>query len=321
MKSLPKVLVSSVVRSTHQGESHGGLYLVELDRGFFSQVLDWNDGSISWEGRGGDRGLRGIAYCNEEIYVAASDEMFVLDKKFSIIRTFRNRYLKHCHEIFFDKGKLYLTSTGFDSILVYDTTLKRFIKGYCIRQGKGAKFLSRKFGGNWGVRLDEFDPEKEKGPSPGDTWHVNSVSAINDTIYASGTGSEVLYAIRNDRLKRYSKIPRGTHNVRPMKNGVLMNNTESGHVEYRDLKGCILAKWRIKTYEKKELTHKEVPEDHARQGFGRGLCVWRNKIIIGGSSPATISVYSFERNESISSVNLTMDIRNAVHGLEIWPFD
>ena len=41
---------------------------------------------------------------------------------------------------------------------------------------------------------------------------------------------------------------------------------------------------------------------------------------IGGSSPATVSLYAFDREEPVTSINLTRDVRNAVHGLEVWPF-
>lgn len=59
MGSLPKVLASSVIRSAHQGQSHGGVYVVDLESNHCEQVVDWNDQSINWEGRGLDRGLRG----------------------------------------------------------------------------------------------------------------------------------------------------------------------------------------------------------------------------------------------------------------------
>jgi len=36
---------------------------------------------------------------------------------------------------------------------------------------------------------------------------------------------------------------------------------------------------------------------------------------------ATISVYDLDAGRMTTSVNLTMDVRNAVHGLEVWPFD
>jgi hypothetical protein len=59
----------------------------------------------------------------------------------------------------------------------------------------------------------------------------------------------------------------------------------------------------------------------ARQGFARGLCVLSDSVVGGGSSPSTISIYDLARNERLLSVNLTMDVRNAIHGLEVWPYD
>ena len=74
------------MRATDQGESHGGVYLVDLLSGASEQVIDWNDASISWEGRGADRGLRGIAFSGDEVYLAASDEIFVYDRAFRQLR-------------------------------------------------------------------------------------------------------------------------------------------------------------------------------------------------------------------------------------------
>jgi len=92
MCPLPTVITTSVIRSAHQGDSHGGIYLVDLNSGDFRQVVDWNDPSINWEGRGMDRGLRGIAFFQDEIYIAASDQIFVYDMDFTIQRSFRNRF-------------------------------------------------------------------------------------------------------------------------------------------------------------------------------------------------------------------------------------
>jgi hypothetical protein len=38
-----------------------------------------------------------------------------------------------------------------------------------------------------------------------------------------------------------------------------------------------------------------------------------------GSSPSTISIMDIKRGQRVTGVNLTMDIRNAIHGLEQWP--
>ncbi len=45
-----------------------------------------------------------------------------------------------------------------------------------------------------------------------------------------------------------------------------------------------------------------------------------NHVVAGGSSPSTVSLYDLRANQRLATVNLTMDIRNAIHGLEVWPF-
>ncbi len=47
---LPTVLASSVIRSTHRGDSHGGVYRVNLETEKITQILDWNNPDINWEG-------------------------------------------------------------------------------------------------------------------------------------------------------------------------------------------------------------------------------------------------------------------------------
>jgi hypothetical protein len=50
------LIASSVVRGSQQGESHGGIYLVDFQRQAVRQVIDWNSADIDWQGRGWDRG-------------------------------------------------------------------------------------------------------------------------------------------------------------------------------------------------------------------------------------------------------------------------
>lgn len=75
---------------------------------------------IDFEGRGADRGLRGIACNDDDIFIAASDELLCYDGGFTIKSSYRNRYLKHCHEIARKNRHIFMTSTGFDSLLVFD---------------------------------------------------------------------------------------------------------------------------------------------------------------------------------------------------------
>ena len=117
MERLPKIIASTVVRSAHQGENHGGVYIIDLHSEEIEQVVRYDEPSISWEGRGGPRGLRGIAFYEDEIYLAASDEIFVYSKDFRLVRSIQNEYLDHCHETYLADDRLFITSTGRDSVL------------------------------------------------------------------------------------------------------------------------------------------------------------------------------------------------------------
>jgi hypothetical protein len=78
----------------------------------------------------------------------------------------------------------------------------------------------------------------------------------------------------------------------------------------------------VPRYPDDQLQHRDCDQSKlARQGFARGLAVLSDSVVAGGSSPSTISVYDLAKNERVLSVNLTMDVRNAIHGLEVWPFD
>jgi hypothetical protein len=91
------LIASSVVRGSQQGESHGGVYLVDTQRNTFEQVIDWNTQGIDWQGRGWDRGLRGIAFDGEQVYMAASNELFVYSPDFRLLASYRNPFLMHAH--------------------------------------------------------------------------------------------------------------------------------------------------------------------------------------------------------------------------------
>ena len=130
--------------------------------------------NIDWQGRGWDRGLRGIAFDGERIFIAASDELFVFNPQFELTASYRSRYLKHCHEICVYKRRLYVTSTGFDALLGFDLDNNRFSWGLQLSRDRT------------GLRGAPFHPEKERGPNPRNQLHLNSVSAGNRSLYFSG---------------------------------------------------------------------------------------------------------------------------------------
>lgn len=308
MVQLPTVLATTVIRSAHVGDSHGGIYLIDLESEEFRRVVDWSDGSISWEGRGGGRGLRGIAFEGDDIYIAASDEIFVFDRDFKVRRSFASPYLRLCHEINIADRRLYVTSTEFDSILVYDLAHQRFVVAYCIRVEQGQ------------LRFSSFDPALGNGPPRGDTVHLNSVCVLDGAIYACGVGLGHVLGIRAGRPSIHSTVPRWTHNARPFRAGALANSTRADAVAVFDQAGKPETLLPVPRYDPAQLLHANLAADFARQAFARGLCVTPDGLVVGGSSPATVSVYGLTPPRRLKSVTISLDVREAVHGLEIWPF-
>lgn len=307
---LPKLIATSVVRGSQQGESHGGIYTIDFVTQQCDMVVDWNTADIDFEGRGADRGLRGIAFNGEDIFIAASDELFVYDRDFKIKTSFRNRYLKHCHEICQVGNKVFLTATGFDSILAYDLDERAFTWGFHLLLQNGT----------WTGHT--FDPRGTYGPRATNDFHINMVHVDNTGIYVSGLKTQALLRINAAyEVNMVCDLPSGTHNARPFANGVLFNDTASDAVRYVPRDGKQRA-FKIPTYDPAEIMFAGIDDSKiARQGFGRGLCPVTEDLIAAGSSPSTISLYSLGSGQKLVSVNMTMDIRNAIHGLAVWPYE
>ena len=94
--NLPKLVATSVVRGSQKGQSHGGVYVIDFENRVVEQKIDWNSGDIDFSGRGWDRGLRGIEFTEDCVWIAASDELFCYSPDFRVIESFTNPYLKHC---------------------------------------------------------------------------------------------------------------------------------------------------------------------------------------------------------------------------------
>lgn len=299
-----------MVRGTQQGESHGGVYLLDLDEKTVSQLLDWDRANIDWQGRGWDRGLRGIAFDGEVIYIAASDELFAFSPDFKEKGSWRNPYLKHCHEIAIWRRTLYLTSTGYDSILAFDLDTQRFHWAMHV-QMENYRFDGRR-----------FDPESGAGPLQLNKLHLNNVHCNEAGMYISGLRSSGVLHFNGKTVRMAMQLPSGTHNAQPFRDGVLFNDTEADALRYAGRgDGSEDRAFKVPVFDESKLTHRQADASGvARPGFARGLCSLSPSVVAGGSSPSTITVYDLAAGETLLSVTLTMDVRNAVHGLEVWPY-
>ena len=304
-----KLITTSVVRGSQQGESHGGVYVIDVDNQEVRQFIDWNTAEIDWQGRGWDRGLRGIAIDGETVYIVASDELFAYTPDFKRIGSWRNPYLKHAHEICIYERVLYITSTGFDSILGFELDERKFF---------------------WALHIDVdrfnfsgsiFNPSGDDGPLLLNKLHLNNVHANKNGMYISGMKSGGMLHFNGEAVYIVATLPAGTHNAQPWRDGVLFNDTNADALRYSSRSGEEDRALMVPTYDPAAIDTKRVGDSGlARQGFARGLCVVNDRVVAGGSSPSTVSLYDLQESKMLLSVNLSVDIRNAIHGLAIWPF-
>ncbi|MCH9695414.1 MAG: hypothetical protein K0U72_12960 [Gammaproteobacteria bacterium] len=309
VSDIPPLIATSVVRGSAQGQSHGGVYILDSATQSVQQMIDWNTADIDWAGRGWDRGLRGIAFWNEEVYIAASDELFVYDQQFKPLRSYRNAYLKHCHEIVVYDNKLYLTSTGFDSVLMFDLPSGEFLWG----------LHAAKLDGRW--HAHKFDPRTDVGPPARNQHHINSVDVSTDGLSFAGLRTQGIVGLSPDAtLQQQVDLPEGIHNARLTPSGVIFNDTAANYLRMVERNGDE-RRFAFPTYAEAELDQAGIDDSKlARQGFGRGLCVINERLVAAGSSPSTVTVFDLISGETVFSVNFSMDIRNAIHGLEVWPY-
>ena len=306
-----KLIASSVVRGAQQGQSHGGVYLIDFKTQKVNQTIDWNTSGIDWQGRGWDRGLRGIAFDGEQVFIAASDELFAYTPDFQLIESWRNPYLKHCHEITVFERSLFLTSTGFDCVLGFDLDQHCFNWGINI-QRRGVKF-----------KPVGFDPLADNGPLMLNKMHINNVFCNRHGMYISGLRTGGMLHFNGSAINMAVELPQGTHNAQPFRDGVLFNDSAddvlryTGRGEGEEDRAMVAPK-----YDHNKLTHRTAEDEKlARPGFTRGLCLLSDIVVAGGTSPSTVTLYDLAENTTLASVQLSKDVRNAIHGLEVWPFD
>ncbi len=306
---MTSLIASSVVRGSQQGESHGGVYLIDMTAQSVKQVLDWNTADINWEGRGADRGLRGIAFYKEIIFIAASDELFAYNPDFSLRGSWKNPYLKHCHEISVHQGQVFLSSTGFDTILAFDIAKEEFHWGLYV-EADGFRFPAT-----------IFDPNGDDGPLMLNKMHLNTVVATDGGLYMAGLKSGGMLHFNGKRVNMSATLPAGTHNAQPYKEGVLFNDTNADAVRFASRDAAEDRAFKVPVLPADQLSGMHLDDSKvARPSFARGLCVVKEGLIAAGSSPSTISLHDLNSGETAMSVTLSTDVRNAIHGLELWPF-
>lgn len=304
---MTNLIATSVVRGGSPGEGHGGVYLINLESDLVLKPVDSRTFDADREGRGRERGLRGIACQRDRVYIATSDELLVFDQAFNAVASFRNAYLENCQEICVFDRHLFMTSAGYDAILGFNLDSETF--DWALRiVTDGRVFGARR-----------FDPNGDEGPLLVNKLQLNNVHCEKGGMYVSGKRAGALLRFGGERVGIATTLPEGVHNARPYRDGVLFNDTEAGALRFES--PTSRKAFPVPRLPPHKTTH-AGPEGPggARPGFGRGLCVFSDHEVAAGSAPSTISIYDLDAGKAVKAVNLSLDARDAIHGIAVWPY-
>ncbi|NOR36411.1 MAG: hypothetical protein GQ577_06650, partial [Woeseiaceae bacterium] len=136
--------------------------------------------------------------------------------------------------------------------------------------------------------------------------HINSITTNEDGMYIAGLKTGGMLHFNGKSINMSATLPEGSHNAQPFEDGVLFNDTAAGVVRFAS-----------RDYTRDSAFNVPAVDDRS---FGRGLCIVKDRVIAAGSSPSTIAVHDLESGETALTVTLSTDVRNTIHGLEVWPF-
>ena len=179
-------------------------------------------------------------------------------------------------------------------------------------------------------RAARFDPQSDDGPLMLNKLHINNVHCNQHGMYISGLRTGGMLHYNGTTIHMAVELPPGTHNAQPFRDGVLFNDSEDDVLRYTGRgEGEEDRAMAVPQCDPELLQHRgpgddkasPVDERVARVGFARGLCVLSERVVAGGVSPSTVTLYDLAAKKTLGSVSLSRDIRNAIHGLEAWPYD
>lgn len=272
-----------------------------------AQVLSWTYPAISWDGSGGARGLRGIGFAADRVFIAAHDELLVFSTEFELVAKHRSPYLGGAQGLTVFENRVYVISSAFDAVLAFDLELGQFVWGLQLSNDDA------------GLRATPFDPVGTLGPSRRKQLHLQSIYADSRGLFMSGPGALGMLHFDGKRIAQLVSLPEGARDARPWRDGVLFNDTSADAVRFLTPKHNRV--FALLPYSEKDLESADLPGPAvARAGFARGLCVIDNERFVSGSSPLTVTLHNIETMQTTQRFNLDMDIRHCVHSLALWPF-
>lgn len=113
-------------------------------------------------------------------------------------------------------------------------------------------------------------------------------------------------------------IPFKTHNGRYSKDYIYFNNTPTNIVKRVNPVTNDILEYQIPDII--DVEDRINSDQIAKRSFNRGM-LFHDEYLIVGSSPSNITVFNIHSGKLIKQIQLSNDIKNAIHGIALYPFD
>lgn len=282
--------------------------MIDLAKQEVTQAINYKTDDIEWFGEEGGRGLRGIAFDGETVYIAASNRLLKYDKRFKLIDSWQHPYLANAFGICIHQRILFIACAGNDCILAFDLDEKKFHWAMHV-QSEHFQF-----------RPAIFDPQGSDGPIPINKLQLRTIWCDEGGMYFSGHNTGGLLHFNGHEIKMRAELPRGAQDAQPFRKGIIFNDSHAGVLRYcGDNDGSEDRALQVPFFNESDHSHMDSVETHMlKRGYGRGLCTLSEKIVAGGSTPAGVSVYDLRNNKKLASIWFTKNVRLAVNSVQVW---
>jgi len=314
-----RVFASTVIRGDSNPELTG--YLYDLDWEAFCVKkripIPIDSSHPFWNARGGNRGGRGIVFCNGLLYVATATSILKYDSDLNLIGALDNPLLAGLHEMYTDSDGIWVTST------VHDLVLKISLDGEVLDKWWGSEsdllknlfgYSSRELNLEMDFGTDSFAEAYDKYCKD-ERLHINTVWMHKGAVYAFSCWKNSLIRIRPSPEKVVIRDDSlmAPHNVIITEQGkVLINNTMRQTLNVYDLTNGVLLR-EIPT----RIFGENISEQFAKAGWQRGLSHLEGSKYLVGTSPAAIFEVDIDTGAVGQVLQIDKDVRHCIHGLAV----
>ena len=328
----PHAVRESLTSAAFQGRSRVFATTVLRESGHaltgYLLELDWRIGAVRrslpipvdtrhplWNGRGGNRGGRGLAVHDGVLYVATAMSVLMYDTELQFIGELASPYLCGLHELFAEPDGLWCTSTVHDLIVKIDYQGRMLDQWWgsespalqrALRYEGRALNLDLKFPtGTFEAEYDRYCQEER--------LHVNTVWRHDGELYVLACRKNALIRIRPEPETIILEDPAlgSPHNGILTPDGrVLINDTINQRLRIYDRQTGQCEKT-IETIVRQEGRSSQF----VRVGWQRGLAHAEGSIYLVGTSPAAVFEVDIDSGRIGRLCVIDQDVRHCIHGL------